>query len=137
VSSNLDQPRYALRPAKALSGPIRACVIRRLVSNSKVIKRGEWKCWEWQGALNRDGYGRINIDSHQRGLLAHRVSYVAFVEDLPDEITVDHRCLNRRCINPEHLIQKTHGDNTADANRRRRKTKEEDDVAEFEQNPRF
>lgn len=67
-------------------------------------------CWNWQGTLTKDGYGRIRTIVN-RGKLAHRVSYQAFNGPIPDHLTVDHLCRNRRCVNPWHLEIVTKGEN--------------------------
>lgn len=54
-------------------------------------------CWNWTGPLNHKGYGLFN------GTSCHRFPYVWFVAQIPDGFTVDHRCLNKRCVNPAHL----------------------------------
>jgi hypothetical protein len=36
-------------------------------------------------------------------LLAHRASYEAFIGPIPDGMTIDHLCRNRKCVNPSHL----------------------------------
>lgn len=36
-------------------------------------------------------------------LLAHRIAYELFIGRIPDGQTLDHLCLNTRCINPKHL----------------------------------
>ncbi|HPT36431.1 MAG TPA: HNH endonuclease signature motif containing protein [Bacillota bacterium] len=115
----MERPRFRFRAPKALAGPIKAKVIRRLIDNSKVVVRGGWRCWEWCGPIDKDGYGRICLSKKVSGRAAHRVAFVAFVRDLEDNETVDHRCLNRRCINPDHLIAMSQSENVADANRRR------------------
>ena len=55
------------------------------------------ECWEWQNYLRKDGYGAVG------NKLAHRISYEALVGPIPDGLTIDHLCRNRRCVNPAHL----------------------------------
>lgn len=64
-----------------------------------IIKVGT--CWEWQAALDKDGYGLFWFDSRQRR--AHRFSYENFVKKIPDGLVLDHLCRNVKCVNPEHL----------------------------------
>ncbi len=64
-------------------------------------------CWVWTGSTNHAGYGRLTTgsrtDNTRRTRSAHRVSYEVFKGEIPDGLTIDHLCRNRKCINPEHL----------------------------------
>jgi hypothetical protein len=69
-------------------------------------------CWLWNGALWRDGYGRILIN--KVGMAAHRVSYRTFVGPIPDGLCVLHKCDVPMCINPQHLTIGDHKTNMRD-----------------------
>lgn len=61
-------------------------------------------CWNWKGALNTSGYGRLSLGG--RGSLmarAHRVAYELVVGPIPDGQDLDHLCRNRACVKPAHL----------------------------------
>lgn len=59
-------------------------------------------CWEWQREINsQTGYGQIGV--RRRKLYAHRLSYEIFRGPIPEGLTIDHLCRNRRCVNPFHL----------------------------------
>lgn len=62
-------------------------------------------CWEWTGSLRPDGYGRIYFGGRDSGRVwrAHRLVYEVLVGPIPDGMTLDHLCRNRRCVNPDHL----------------------------------
>jgi hypothetical protein len=62
-------------------------------------------CWEWQGTIDKRGYGRITIGNgpSPRRLLVHRVAYEAFRCPIPAGLHIDHLCRNTRCCNPAHL----------------------------------
>jgi len=58
-------------------------------------------CWEWEGSLTPDGYGRHWID--RKGPLAHRWVWEHLVGPIPEGYEIDHLCFNRKCVNPDHL----------------------------------
>jgi hypothetical protein len=60
-------------------------------------------CWRWLSHIETSGYGRFSIK--HRPTLAHRVAYELFREPIPSakEITLDHLCHHRWCVNPDHL----------------------------------
>lgn len=71
---------------------------------SRVDKTGE--CWNWTGYLHPRGYGRIGAtspDGRATVEQAHRVAYADAVGPIPVGMSVDHRCHNRSCCNPDHL----------------------------------
>ncbi len=64
----------------------------------------ETHCIEWQGALDRYGYGKINGGKDMPNeSLAHRAAFRCWSGDIPEGCDIDHRCQNTRCINPSHL----------------------------------
>lgn len=67
---------------------------------SKVNVAGSDECWLWTAHLCT-GYGRIKVAG--KDILAHRVAYQLVRGDIPEGMDVDHRCLNRPCVNPAHL----------------------------------
>ena len=59
-------------------------------------------CWEWVGAVQSAGYGSFTA-APNRQTTAHRFAYTAMVGPIPSGMDIDHRCRNRRCVNPSHL----------------------------------
>jgi hypothetical protein len=55
-------------------------------------------CWEWQHALNPQGYAMTGP-----GKLAHRSVWREIRGALPDEMQLHHRCRNKKCVNPAHM----------------------------------
>jgi hypothetical protein len=73
-------------------------------------------CWLWTGAINSNGYGVFKLD--WQGLSAHRASYIMFVDrGMPDDLQACHRCVNRRCVNPDHIYAGTAKQNREDITR--------------------
>lgn len=66
-------------------------------------------CWQWMGAQNGNGYGRLRVDG--RAALAHRVAYEVLVGPIPEGLQTDHTCRNRGCVNPDHLEPVTQREN--------------------------
>jgi len=59
----------------------------------------ECGCWEWVGAVNRDGYGCLGNGKGQ----AHRAVYQKERGRIPEGLHLDHLCRNPRCVRPDHL----------------------------------
>lgn len=69
--------------------------IVRLKLRMKVV--GEcWLCPPHQG-----GYNTISVNGKTK--LSHRVMHELTVGPIPSDLTLDHTCRNRNCINPKHL----------------------------------
>lgn len=58
-------------------------------------------CWNWKLAKNNRGYGMC-LRRDWRGY-AHRFAYTVFVGEIPEGAQIDHLCMNKACVNPEHL----------------------------------
>jgi hypothetical protein len=79
---------------------------------SKVKILGPDDCWEWQGYIRPDGYGRFRIDDKM--VLAHRVAYELAVGPIPEGKALCHKCDNRKCCNGNHHFTGTQLDNMHD-----------------------
>lgn len=66
----------------------------------KITVVGE--CWEWWGAKNSSGYGSMT-NGKGGSALAHRRAYEIAVGPIPEGLQIDHLCLNKICVRPEHL----------------------------------
>jgi hypothetical protein len=82
--------------------------IKKYFLKNVIQKEG---CWDWNGC-NRRGYVFINYMN--KGLAAHRASWIIFRGMIPDRVLVLHKCDNRRCTNPEHLYLGTAKENAED-----------------------
>ena len=65
------------------------------------------KCWLWIGPKNNAGYGmmRSGGDSAKMATV-HRVSYIETYQniDYTDKVEILHKCGNKLCVNPQHLM---------------------------------
>lgn len=72
--------------------------LRQLLAN---IKIDTTECWLWLGALDERGYGRTSF--RNKSIPAHRLVYIAFVNDIPADSHIHHECRVKMCVNPSHL----------------------------------
>lgn len=86
----------------------------------KVDKRGTNDCWEWQGALDRKGYGEIKAGRSRKIVRAHRLAWILEHGECPNDLLVCHQCDNPKCCNPHHLFLGTFQDNLADMRKKGR-----------------
>lgn len=107
-------------------GPVSKPLHLRLAARIEVQAEG---CWLWVGKWSRaDGYGRIGTgskaDRSARNRVVHRVLWELIYGLVPEGQDLDHQChnqdsgcpggrccLHRRCVNPQHLLPRTRGQN--------------------------
>lgn len=81
-------------------------------------------CWRWTGHVTKTGYARTTYNGESRA--AHRVFYEYLRGPIPEGMTLDHQCHtqdqtctggdtcpHRRCVNPDHLLPMTVGENAS------------------------
>lgn len=66
---------------------------------SKVNKTSE--CWEWTASVDKDGYGWFSIGGQSMG--AHRAVLVLGGLNVQNQCVL-HKCDNRKCVRPSHLL---------------------------------
>lgn len=66
-------------------------------------------CWYWAGSMFQSGYGALWDGQKLRR--AHRAIYEALVAEIPEDLVLDHLCMNKVCINPNHLEPVTQTEN--------------------------
>lgn len=75
-------------------------------------------CTPWQGAVTRDGYPCRKYRG--RFVYVHREALAgALGRPLRRGMEAAHRCGNRACINPAHLVECSHAENCRMPNPRR------------------
>jgi len=86
------------------------------------------RCWQWSGKIHDHGYGLFSTGG--RHARAHRVSWeLHHARSIPAGELVRHRCDNRACVNPAHLVLGDHSDNALDAIRRGRRIAKGEELA--------
>lgn len=98
-----------------MSEEYKAKLLNRL--NKYTTKGKDDECWEWNGFISAQGYGRIIVNNVNR--LAHRMMYLLYVSD-PGKLLVCHKCDNPKCVNPNHLFLGTMIDNINDRTKKGR-----------------
>lgn len=82
-------------------------------------------CWVWRGVITTSGYGQVYDPSSQSMVATHRVAHERWIGPIGEGLLVRHRCDNRPCMNPAHLLVGTPRDNAADAMSRGRHSSRE------------
>ena len=75
--------------------------IERFLDKISISKSG---CWVWVAGLTTKGYGKFHDG---KTVLPHRFIYEYYHNIISTDLTIDHLCRNRRCVNPEHLEEVT------------------------------
>jgi hypothetical protein len=101
---------FGVQHSKDLMGKETKPIIERFMSKVEKTQDG---CWNWTGAVAPGGYGKFNVEKKKirKCFNAHRWSYEHFKGSIPNGLTLDHLCRNRRCVNPDHLEPVTIGEN--------------------------
>ena len=78
---------------------------------SKVDKNGgPDACWPWLAGISTNtGHG--NIWWAGRTQSAHRIAYALLRGSIPADLTIDHLCRVRHCVNPAHMELVTQSEN--------------------------
>lgn len=77
------------------------------------VKKGDIDaCWEWIGAKDTRGYGRMIVKGKNDG--SNRIAWQIFYGEIPPHMEICHKCDNTSCVNPNHLFLGTHQDNEND-----------------------
>ena len=77
---------------------------------------GSSGCWIFKGGLGDGGYGVLGWkeNGRQRSMSAHRMAWTLTNGTIPPGMCILHRCDNRKCVNPAHLMLGTQEENVRD-----------------------
>lgn len=84
---------------------------------SSRVRVDENGCWIWLLRIDRNGYTRVQFEGHSWS--GHRLAWTLANGPIPADMTIDHLCFVKRCVNPEHLRLLTQVENA----RRQRKSR--------------
>ena len=86
---------------------------------------GNDACWNWLAGRDKDGYG--SFKAHGRQWRAHRIAFMLTNGPIESMTVIRHKCDNRPCCNPAHLLSGTNADNVRDKCERGRQVRGETD----------
>jgi len=108
--------------------------LKELVARNTLVLSDE-KCWLWQGAKLKTGYGVVQ---HQRKQYkAHRAAFSIHKGQIPDGMFVCHHCDNPSCVNPSHLFLGTPQDNMTDKVIKDRQSRGESHAMSFAKSAKY
>ncbi len=93
--------------ARAVAAGLAIFLVERF--EARVDRSGD--CHLWTGGLQTRGYGWLGSLRIGSGL-AHRFAWELERGPIPDGLTIDHRCRNKRCVRVEHLELVTREENS-------------------------
>ncbi len=67
-------------------------------------------CWIWEAQSVAEGYGKLSITGGSPAW-AHRFAYETRYGVIPKGLHIDHLCMVRLCVNPDHLEAVTQAEN--------------------------
>jgi len=91
----------------------RNTIVRRFWAKVQVCETDS--CWNWLGALDKDGYGRFSYNKDKKSESSNRVALeLKLKRPILAGYKACHTCDNTSCVNPKHLYEGTVLDNIKD-----------------------
>ena len=101
--ANMRSPTgYRSRCKSCTIGYLPASLTTTLERFMQKIKEDENGCWVWPADVSR--YPRFYSLTAGQQVCAYRWSYEEFIGTIPKGKYIVRSCLNRLCVNPEHLV---------------------------------
>ncbi len=87
--------------------------------NGPIMPHMNTPCWMWIAATANNGYGSFWVNERGASISAHIVAYELAYGEIPSiegyhGTVIRHKCDNKPCCNPDHLLAGTIGDNNRD-----------------------
>ena len=80
--------------------------VQKIKDRTIILENG---CYDWKGTKDKDGYSIVWLSG--KNVKLHRLMYYLYYKTLDTNLQVTHKCNNRHCFNPLHLVQGTHQEN--------------------------
>ncbi|MEN6290757.1 MAG: HNH endonuclease [Methanobacterium sp.] len=77
---------------------------------SRINVNPETECWNWMSSKSEKGYGLKFIKSKK--FRVHRLTFHCFKGFKDQSKILDHICKNTSCVNPDHLREVSHFENS-------------------------
>lgn len=85
-------------------------------------------CWDWKSYYDKDNYGLFKINGTMKR--AHRISFEIYNKrQIIIGMCILHSCDNPKCVNPLHLSEGTHQDNTNDKIQKNRQARNKGELS--------
>lgn len=111
ILKNIERAAAFDRTAKAIVSYGLDRSMKKISSKMMIQQSG---CWVLPKKIRTDWYSYLSFSGDS--LLAHRVSWLLAGMDITPGLCIDHKCENKRCINPFHLQELTLGQNILKGN---------------------